>query len=207
LAGVVIVAAFGGAWACSQADMPPPLGTPDAGKKDSTSPSDASSDSPGACLAVDGGCNTLSNCGAQVNIVEIASNAPDAAGGLVIDGTYELTDYKVFTGSGGKTGTLTAWFRQTMMMTSVTVTDAGVDAGDAGQVMSWLEVSATNASTTTTSSGTLILQPPSALTIDYSCPTLSIGQPFIATFTANATQVIIFAGDSNGTGQLTYTKH
>jgi hypothetical protein len=203
-AWVVLSAVAIGAWACSQGDPSPPY-LPDPPGDASTSGGDATKVDSGktTCTFDDAGCNTLLNCGAHIYVTNVAQSAPSPQGGSVTDGTYILSDYRVFTGSGGLSGATAAWFAETMSFGTQLV-DGG--AGDAGpsQTTAWEDVTATNANPTSRSSSGTATFTGLGVTITKSCP--STGSPFDSNFTATATDLVLLLPDPNGTGQLTYKK-
>jgi hypothetical protein len=205
---VVAVACAGvaAAVACSQSTTPPFLPDLEGGTHDGSPLRDTGTDAANiTCASEDGGCNTLQTCGAKIYIVEVAANAPDASGGAVLDGTYVLKDYKVFTGTGGMSGQLPAWFKETMAL-ATEAADAAPPDGGSLQQMTWMEVSQTNSLMNPRSAnGTAYFTMPNAgLFIGTACP--SNGAPFYATFTVNGTDLVLFVADTGGTGQLTYAR-
>ncbi len=51
-----------------------------------------------------GTCNTLEVDGAWMAMVRVASAPPAMTGGTLVEGTYELVDWKSYTGTGGPSG-------------------------------------------------------------------------------------------------------
>ncbi len=51
-----------------------------------------------------GNCNALENAAPEVDIVQVAENAPNPTGGKFKDGLYHLTEIIQYTGPGGETG-------------------------------------------------------------------------------------------------------
>jgi hypothetical protein len=203
--GVVWACVMSASFACSQGDKKPPY-IPDPPTDSGTTPTpDASKEAASSCTSgADGGCNALLNCGGKVYVQQNSTTSPTAAGGTVPDGTYVLTDYTVFTGSGGASGPLTAWFIETMELTTE-ASDASIGDGGATQQMVWNDITSTNTTTNQTSAGTAYFQSGSAtLTIGKSCP--SSPNPFTAGYTVSGTQILLYAADTTGTGQLTFTK-
>lgn len=190
-------------WACASADPhPPALGDPpprkDAG---SVQPSDGGADAASSCLGpADGGCNALKACSGEVTVELVSSTAPVAAGGVFLAGSYDLTRYQVFTGSGGKSGGTTRWFRQTMVFTAAT-SDAGADAG---QVFAWDDVSDNSSQPLANKAGSATFDGTGGFTLEITCPALPL---FDAQYTASATSLQLFVADPDGVGVLTYTKH
>jgi hypothetical protein len=194
-----------GVWACSQGDPQPGL-IPDPPKSDASSSGggDAKSDVvKQVCATEDGGCSQLENCGSKIFIVDVAADPPQPQGGAnVPDGTYVLTDYRVYTGAGGNNGQTTGWFTQTMSF-ATEATDGGTVDGATVQQMHWEQISANNFKTAqVTSTGTAHFSGTS-LVIDIACPSLSA---FDSTFSVTGTQIILFVDDPDGKAQLTYTK-
>ncbi len=184
--------------------MPPILDENDTGTKDSAIGNDAAKETGPSCTSAEGGCNTMLNCGTQTNIIEVAQSQPLAQGGSVVDGVYVMTDYTVYTGSGGTAGPTGAWFKETMSFTTEAI-DGGAPTGDAGvlQQMAWGEISSSNAAPTTnrTASGTAYFESSSYSTIDIPCPSNS--NPFPAGYTATPTTLILFVSDGSA---ITFTK-
>lgn len=195
------------AWACSSSPDHPPV-LPDVPQKDGGNKADVGV--PSSCKAEDGGCNQLETCGAKVYVVQVAATAPAPAGGTAVDGTYEMIDYKVFTGAGGKTGNNGAWFRQTMSFTTSS-DDAGLQAdsaqSDAGptQEMAWLEVSESNAESLGSATGhaSFQVQAPYTSVITFACPG---GFPYVSPYTATADRLVLFADSADGKAAITYAK-
>jgi len=191
--------------ACSQGDRTPPY-IPDPPTDSGTAPSsDAAKESGPACTSgADGGCNSLLNCGNKIFVQQNSNTSPTAAGGTVLDGTYVLTDYTVFTGLGGASGQLTDFFIETMQLTTET-SDASVGEGGATQQMRWNDITTTNTTTNLTSSGTAYFQTgTTTMTIAKSCP--SSTTPFSSGYTVSGTQLLLYAAETSGTAQLTFTK-
>jgi hypothetical protein len=78
----------------------------DASGVDAADASDASdaNDANDATSAVDAGCNDLVYGAPELTINQSASNPPASTGGTVVDGTYNLSAYTVYTGPGGASG-------------------------------------------------------------------------------------------------------
>jgi hypothetical protein len=191
--------------ACSQGDRTPPY-IPDPPTDSSTTPAtDAAKESGPSCTSgEDGGCNSLLNCGNKIYIQQNSTASPTAAGGTVPDGTYVLTGYMLFTGPGGASGPLSTYFTETMQLTTE-ASDASIGDGGATQQMVWADIIASNGSSNTTSAGTAYFQTGAAsMTIAKSCP--SSPNPFSAGYTVSGTQLLLYAADTTGTAQLTYTK-
>ncbi|MBW2456876.1 MAG: hypothetical protein JRI68_20340 [Deltaproteobacteria bacterium] len=51
-----------------------------------------------------GNCNALENEAPEVEIIQVAENAPNPTGGKFLDGLYHLTEIIQYTGPGGETG-------------------------------------------------------------------------------------------------------
>jgi hypothetical protein len=208
LACGVLSAAAIGTWACSQGDPQPGL-IPDPPKQDSsTTQGDGGGGdaSKVVCLSDDGGCNTLANCGSKIYIIQEPQSGPTAQGGTVLDGKYVLTDYRVFTGTGGSSGVTSAYFSETMtLVTSVDdggANDASSDGGTT-QEMLWEDNTASNTTPLSSSSSGIADFNGTNIVITHTCPNTN---SFSATFTMSNTQLLFFVQDSTGTGQLTYTK-
>jgi hypothetical protein len=200
--------------ACSQGDPQPPF-IPDPPKQDATvSTGDASGNDAAkpTCGTDDGGCNTLANCGSKVYTVDVAQNGPAGIGGTVLDGTYVLTDHRVFTGSGGQSGATQSYISETMTLTTVATGDggtseAGAEAGAEGgappQTMVWEDIIASTANPQSVAASGVAQFSGSSLMITHTCPNANI---LPGTFTVSNTQLLFFVQDGPGVGQLTYTK-
>jgi hypothetical protein len=171
----------------------------------------------GKCSSDDAGCTSLANCGPQVPVLQIFSPAPKATGGNLSDGTYVMSDYRLYMGTGGGMRATTSWFRETVQIATVGG-DAGSgpsnDAGAAGDVGApdataspssmFSDISENDQSPTNTSSGSLIVQG-SSIALVYDCP--GGRSPFLVTYTADPGEVILFVPDQGaGVGQITYRK-
>jgi hypothetical protein len=202
----VLSAVVIGTWACSQGDpqpgviQDPPTQDSSAPKGDAGGGGDASK---AVCLTDDGGCNTLQNCGSKVYVIDEAQTGTTGQGGTVLDGTYVLTDDRVFTGSTGSSGITTAYFSETM--TLVTVPNDGGTSGDGGttQEMIWQDNVASNTTPQSSSASGIAELNGSNIVITYTCPNTNA---FSATYTMSSTQLLFFVQDSTGTEQRTYTK-
>ena len=192
-------------WACSQGDPQPPF-IPDPPKTDSGSSGggDAKTDAPKtSCVGEDGGCTTLANCGPHVYYVDVAQNGSAGQGGTVVDGTYVLTDYSIFTGSGGQSGKQTSWTSETMTFVTASSGDGGTgDGGAPTQLMVWEDTAEGIVSPPASATGVAQFSGTN-VTITHTCPNANI---FAGTFTASASQLILFAQSSTNIDQLTYTK-
>ena len=188
-----------GVWACSQGDPQPPF-IPDPPKSDaSSSGGDAKADvAKPVCLGEDGGCNNLLSCGSKIFIVDVAQTAPTGQGGTVVDGTYVLTAYKLYTGADGGSGQQNAYFIETMSFVTSSSTDGG-----AGQTMVWEDNSSSNSNPSPTTVSGVAEFSTTNVTITHTCPNSNI---FTGTFTATSTQLILYVLETGGTGELTYTK-
>jgi hypothetical protein len=67
------------------------------------------------------GCNTVTNSGNVIAQVQVASAAPTPAGGTVVEGTYHLTDWTTYTGTGGATGPTGQNDKETLVFSGGTV--------------------------------------------------------------------------------------
>ncbi len=224
-------------WACSSHSSVPVLGDQfpaDGGQElgdttvfDSGTP--AADGAASACTRVDGGCASLENCGAKVNVTQVAQTPPPASGGTVVPGTYVMTDVSIYTGTGGATGPTGQWSIETQYL-SVTGADAGTsldagsaeagqeddgggDAGDeaaaneagpSSQVFQLLDVIQSDTSAATTLTGTVTFAPPQNASVVYDCP--SDAGAFPPVYTATATQLQLFPRASSGVEVVTYTK-
>jgi hypothetical protein len=191
-------------WACSQGDPKAPY-IPDPPLKEAGGTIvDAGGDGPAStCTGGDGGCNALENCATKVFINQLAQDPPTPTGGTVPDGTYVLTSYTAFTGTGGPVGQLTAWFRETMKFTTEPTDGGPADSGSVQQMV-WLDITATNSSPTdSTSSGTTYFTTSTSVDFDTACPSKSLAT---FGFSVSGTQVILYVDNGTSTGELTFTK-
>jgi hypothetical protein len=65
----------------------------------------------------DVGCASVTNIALEVTENDVPSDMPTAAGGLIADGTYTVTDVTKYTGVGGKSGPGTYKVTETIMIT------------------------------------------------------------------------------------------
>lgn len=195
-----------GVWACSQGDPQPPF-IPDPPNDAASSGGDVvkADVAKPVCLTEDGGCSALASCGSKIYVVDVAQSGPTGQGGTVVDGTYILTDYRVFTGTGGTSGQQSAYFQETMSFVSSASDGGAADGGEGGtsQLMVWEDNISTNMQPTAFTSSGIAQFSGASLTITHTCPNSNI---FSGTFTASSTQLILFAQETSGVGQLTYTK-
>lgn len=184
----------------------------------------------GTCRSVDGGCASFVDCSPKVTVMETGASAPTAMGGVVGDGTYVLTDLTLYAGTGGTAKTpLSAWFRQTLRVTTIlggsadagggldASPDADVEAGvtydasgDAGPLpirIALEEAAETDQQSLATLSGTITTQG-DQLIIDYACPPSQAA--FAAQYTSTGAALLMFNSLTlNGipeTQVATYTK-
>ncbi len=223
-------------WACSSSSAPAGLGAREG--NDSAAPvtdasvADTSTPSEGAaplCTVVEGGCGAVPNCGTKVNIVQVAQTPPMSSGGTVVPGTYVMTDFSIFTGTGGASGAMGAWEIETQYLSLMGsdagapteagagdeggADDGGTGTGDAGaaaeagpvsQVFQLLDVSESDTKPAETLTGTTTFSGAQGAAIVYDCPS---GTPtFFSTYTATSTQFQLFANESAGVLVITYTK-
>jgi hypothetical protein len=184
---------------------------------------DAQEAAPPTCPA-DNGCSTLQNCATKVYVSEIAQDAPATTGGAVLEGTYALTSYILYTGVVGAAGGTGTWFADTMRLTSAggsssggaddagaadgadgDAADGSADAGPGSDgLFTWEDSSRSSSSQTVGSStGTAQFSPPDAVVFVHACPDK---HRLSGTYSANGGKLIIDLSDTTGTGQLTYTK-
>lgn len=192
-----------GVWACSQGDPQPPY-IPDPPKSDaSSSGGDAKADvvKP-TCLGEDGGCNNLLSCGSKIFIVEVAQDPPSGQGGVVVDGTYVLTDFRDYTGADGGSGQQNAYIIETMSFVTGS-SDAGSADGATSQTMVWEDNASSNSNTSPSTTSGVADFTGANFTITHTCPNSSV---IAGTFTASSSQLILFVPEGSGIGQLTYTK-
>jgi hypothetical protein len=168
------------------------------------------------CPLVDAGCVTAASCGAQVNVVEVPQAPPTATGGTVVAGTYVMTDYSIFTGSGGATGMPGPWYIETQYLTLVG--DAGADtddassdggAGEGPQTFQLVRViTESDGGAATTLTGSVTFSSPAQATFTFDCPSTE-GTEFDE-YSTTATTLQIFVNAPivgvNGPGVLTFTK-
>jgi hypothetical protein len=198
-------------WACSQGDAHPPvIPDPDGSAKSDVSSSggDAKADVKSSCVTEDGGCTDLPNCGPHVYYNDVAQNGGSGQGGTVLDGTYVLTDYSKYTGSGGQSGKETQWTSETMTLVSASSGDGGTSDGGGGdggapaQLMVFADTADGITSPPAASTGVAQFSATN-VNITHTCPNANI---FNGTYTASSTQLILFSQNNNVLDQLTYTK-
>jgi hypothetical protein len=179
---LVICAAFA-ATACSSSSGGDDTST-DSGADTSTDASDGSTPLDSATTdgsdsspddASDGSaaCNTIANVAQTITIQQVASAPPAAQGGTFADGTYAMTDFTIFTGTGGATGP--SGTTQTTLQIS----------GDTFQV-----VSDSTPSTRTVS----VVVSGSSVTATDTCPDATL---FQETFTTTATTFVVYISDGS----------
>ncbi len=127
------------------ADTETPMMTTDASTVDAAMPTCASSDLM---------CNQLQNCAPKVLVQDVAMSPPSPSGGTLVEGTYVLTDFTVYTETGGMMGMTGAWFIETLQLSGGNFNDVS-------------ETDVTMGSQTF--SGTYMLIPPNALSLTYNC--------------------------------------
>jgi hypothetical protein len=86
--------------------------TKDAGSQADTGAADADTDADGG-----GACNTLVNGAAESTSSTIASAAPTATGGTIVDGTYFQTEFNVYDPSGTPSGPTPSGLKVTLKIT------------------------------------------------------------------------------------------
>ncbi len=201
LACGILSAAAIGTWACSQGD-PQPGVIQDPPKQDSSTSKGGGDAAKVVCLTDDGGCNTLANCGSKIYVIQEPQSGPTAQGGTVLDGTYVLTDYRVFTGGGGSSGVTTAYFSETMtLVTSPNdggTSDASSDGGTT-QEMSWEDNTASDTTPLSSSSSGIADFNGTNLVITHTCPNTN---SFSATYTMSNTQLLFFVQDTGRTAHV-----
>jgi hypothetical protein len=88
---------------------------PTDGGADTGAPSDAADD--GAPL--DGGeCTNITNVGALISQMDVATNRPAGSGGTLVDGTYTKSADTIYTGPGGATGMTGYQTRETLVVSN-----------------------------------------------------------------------------------------
>jgi hypothetical protein len=181
----------GGAPAPDGGREPPPAD--DSGAGDTSAPSeDASAPSEGgADVGVDAHgdappeCNKLANLGSPVPGNLVANAAPAPTGGTLVDGTYVLTKYQVYTGPGGQSGPSGQSLASTLAL-----------AGSTYEAVSSTGGSDTRVNGTFTTSGT-------SYTATVTCP----GGPTTALgYTFDGTTFVQLGNVGVNTLELTYTK-
>jgi hypothetical protein len=101
----------------------------DAATMPDAKPSDAGT-SIDAGPPVDGGtCNAIANVGGSVPELRIAADAPAPQGGTLVIGTYALTRWEVYTGTGGVAGPTGNTRRHTMQFATSRYEEATADNG------------------------------------------------------------------------------
>jgi hypothetical protein len=120
--------AFAAFVACTTSSRPP---IDDTGPANPVLPKGSSSspDAGVSCYGSDAACSDLSLCGEKVFVAEVAQTAPAPTGGTIVPGLYSMTQYVIYTGTGGGSQTLSNWFKETLEVFSP-LGDGG--AGDAG---------------------------------------------------------------------------
>jgi hypothetical protein len=150
----------------------------DAGGQDAAG--DAASDAPVVC-------NTVVNAAPSVTKTQVAMAPPAPQGGTLVDGTYFLTDYTIFTGPQGATGS-TGTSQTTLQITGNTLQVADKGSPPTRTVM-------------LTTSGT-------GFTAKTSCPS-GLGD-ISGSYTATATSLVVQLGGNPDAGtpttQETFTK-
>ena len=141
---------------------------------------------------------------------------PTAAGGTVVAGTYVMTDYSIFLGSGGVVGMPGEWFTETQYLTLVGDAGAGTDdaatdggAGEGPQTFQLVRVvTESDAGAATTLTGSVTFSSPAQATFTFDCP--STASTEFDEYSATATTLQIFVNSPivgvNGNGVITYTK-
>jgi len=143
-----------------------------------------------ACSSEDSGaanaCNDLVNNAPAVTLVAIADSPPAALGGTLVDGTYWLTGFNVFTGPGGTTDLSTFTANATFVLSGTTMQQVLSSNGGAEKRYT---------STVSTSGTTLYATD--------TCPEPVTEQD---PYTATPTKLTIYLDDPNGTFEQIYTK-
>lgn len=122
-----------------------------------------------------GGCGTLASAGAYVQGTRVAQDPPAATGGSLESGTYDLTSYAVYTGTGGVAGPSTKSHRASFRFNITSATEGTVELVDSQE-----------GGTTTDICGSVSISG-TALTINASYP---LGAPVItANYSATVTQI------------------
>jgi hypothetical protein len=142
-------------------------------------------DAPGPDAPV--ACNALVNGATAVTKTQVAMAPPTLLGGTVVDGTYFLTDYSIFTGPQGATGPM-GTVQTTLQITGSTLQVVNSDSPPTRTV-------------TLMTSGT-------GFTAKTSCPS-GLGD-ILGTYTATATSFVVQLGGNADAGtptvQETFTK-
>jgi len=143
-----------------------------------------------ACSSEDSGganaCNDLVDNSPAVTLVAIADSAPAALGGTLVDGTYWLTGFYVFTGPGGLTDLSTFTGSITFVLSETTMQQVLSSNGG---------VEKRSTSTVSTSGNTLYATD--------TCPEPDSGQ---VPYTATPTELRLYFDDPNGTFEEIFTK-
>ncbi len=121
----VVLPVVGGIAACSDPPKRPgpasygapgaplPVGNAEGGVAQGDAASEASDDA--------GECTDLELTGVVIDRVGVASDPPVSSGGVVVDGTYDLSVYEVFVGAGGIVGPTGITARSSIRMASGTL--------------------------------------------------------------------------------------
>jgi len=130
-------------------------------------------------------CNALVNAASEVTGMQVATEAPAAVGGAVIDGTYHLTDLTIYTGAGGQAGALPIQLKQTIAIHGTTA-DAITEVSGMSQAQSTTFITS---GTTATTAGT--------------CP--KVEAPQTGEYSATPTSLVLFLVNGQGkTVRYTY---
>jgi hypothetical protein len=151
----------------------------DGGRADASSGSDAFL---GSDAIAGGECNALVNGAPQVTANQVASVAPPATGGTLVDGTYFLTSVTIYTGFGGATGPTGSAESVTLQLASGIAQSV---AGSSGSV-SHETATLTPTSPTTLTASTTCPAPKTPTTLSYSATATS----FFAQSTFGSTTIL-----------------
>jgi len=123
-----------------------------------------------------GVCNDLVNSGTLVDRTAVPGDPPTATGGTVVDGTYDLTDYSVYVGTGGAPG-------PTGITAKATLRIAG------GKIDEIIELGGTGKTSTVTTSSSVYSVTGATFAETDLCPAGGGGRQL--QFTANDPQLIL----------------
>ena len=123
-----------------------------------------------------GVCNDLVNGGVLVDRTAVNGDPPTATGGTVVDGTYNLTDYSVYVGTGGAPGPTGITAKATLRIA-------------AGKIDEILELGGTGKTSTVTTTSSVYSVTGATFAETDLCPTGGGGRQL--QFSANDPQLIL----------------
>lgn len=135
-------------------------------------------------------CNAVVNGASSIVAVAIAEVPPEPRGGVVANGTYYMTQYRVYTGPNGATNpAMTVNLQYTIVISSST--------GDAANVQGVVKTGGSNPSSpieinaTMTCSGTSYSTTPT-------CSTEASASSTVGSYTATANELLLMSKDTSG---------